>query len=152
MHQLVLHPAVSASLKVGATNVGRDKLYRAIQYVARFLAWCESSPLSAGVVSSRARLAADTLLSSPPQPFPIEVLPDALHKGYSNETVAKLTALKSQLALSRKRERHLPPLVIVALAWVRPSGAGFRLSRSPQPERQWRSSQPTAAPFTPLPP
>lgn len=44
MHQLVLHPAVSASLKVGATNVGRDKLYRTIQYAARFLAWCELTP------------------------------------------------------------------------------------------------------------
>ncbi|KAH8100602.1 peroxisomal biogenesis factor 11 [Cristinia sonorae] len=37
--QLVFHPVVSQSLKVGATNLGRDKLYRAIQYFARFFAW-----------------------------------------------------------------------------------------------------------------
>ncbi|KAF8559202.1 peroxisomal biogenesis factor 11, partial [Imleria badia] len=37
--QLVLHPYVSQSLKYGATNLGRDKLYRTIQYLSRFLAW-----------------------------------------------------------------------------------------------------------------
>ncbi|BGP15070.1 hypothetical protein JCM10213_002786 [Rhodosporidiobolus nylandii] len=68
-HQLILHPAVSASLKVGGTTVGRDKLYRAVQYAARFLAFY------------------------------------CLRKGYSNETVQRLTALKSSLALSRKLMR-----------------------------------------------
>ncbi|KAK7694499.1 hypothetical protein QCA50_001685 [Cerrena zonata] len=37
--QVVLHPVVSQSLKVGGTTLGRDKLYRAIQYFARFFAW-----------------------------------------------------------------------------------------------------------------
>lgn len=39
--QVVLHPAISSALKVGGTTVGRDKLYRTIQYFARFLAFCE---------------------------------------------------------------------------------------------------------------
>ncbi|EIW86597.1 peroxisomal biogenesis factor [Coniophora puteana RWD-64-598 SS2] len=37
--QVVLHPYVGQSLKYGGNNVGRDKLYRTIQYFARFLAW-----------------------------------------------------------------------------------------------------------------
>ncbi|KAJ3475448.1 hypothetical protein NLI96_g11827 [Meripilus lineatus] len=37
--QVILHPVVSQSVKVAATTVGRDKLYRAVQYFARFLAW-----------------------------------------------------------------------------------------------------------------
>jgi len=37
--QVILHPVVSQALKVGGTNLGRDKLYRAIQYFARLLAW-----------------------------------------------------------------------------------------------------------------
>ncbi|KAF7339362.1 Peroxisomal biogenesis factor [Mycena sanguinolenta] len=37
--QIVLHPAVSQSLKVGATTLGRDKAYRAAQNFARFYAW-----------------------------------------------------------------------------------------------------------------
>ncbi|KAH9937542.1 peroxisomal biogenesis factor [Fomitopsis serialis] len=37
--QVILHPTVSQSLKVLGTNLGRDKLYRAVQYFARFLAW-----------------------------------------------------------------------------------------------------------------
>ncbi|KAH0838409.1 peroxisomal biogenesis factor 11-domain-containing protein [Lanmaoa asiatica] len=37
--QLVLHPYVSQSIKYGGTNLGRDKLYRTIQYLSRFLAW-----------------------------------------------------------------------------------------------------------------
>lgn len=94
VHQLVLHPAVSASLKVGATNVGRDKLYRTIQYAARFLAWCEPSlPVPALVFS-----VLGWQLIRLPSPRV-----DSLRKGYSKETVAKLSALKSQLALSRKR-------------------------------------------------
>ncbi|GJN89776.1 hypothetical protein Rhopal_002765-T1 [Rhodotorula paludigena] len=74
VHQLVLHPAITASLRVGSTTVGRDKLYRAIQYYARFLAWY------------------------------------CLRKGYTNETVARLNALKSTLALSRKLMRVGKPL------------------------------------------
>ncbi|GAA5822129.1 hypothetical protein JCM11251_004866 [Rhodosporidiobolus azoricus] len=74
VHQLVLHPAITASLKVGSTTVGRDKLYRAVQYFARFLAFY------------------------------------CLRKGYSNETVARLSALKSTLALSRKLMRIGKPL------------------------------------------
>lgn len=38
-NQLVFHPLVSSSLKVGNTTVGRDKLYRTIQYFSRFLVW-----------------------------------------------------------------------------------------------------------------
>ncbi|OJA10839.1 hypothetical protein AZE42_00293 [Rhizopogon vesiculosus] len=37
--QIVLHPYVSQSLKFGSSNLGRDKLYRTIQYFSRFLAW-----------------------------------------------------------------------------------------------------------------
>jgi len=37
--QVIFHPLVSRSLQVGSTTLGRDKLYRAIQYLARFLAW-----------------------------------------------------------------------------------------------------------------
>jgi len=37
--QLVFHPAVNQSLKFTATTVGRDKIYRAVQYFARFYAW-----------------------------------------------------------------------------------------------------------------
>ncbi|KAJ6575247.1 peroxisomal biogenesis factor 11 [Mycena capillaripes] len=36
---LVLHPTVSQSIKVGATTLGRDKAYRAVQNFARFYAW-----------------------------------------------------------------------------------------------------------------
>ncbi|KAI0348679.1 peroxisomal biogenesis factor [Trametopsis cervina] len=37
--QVVFHPAVSQSLKVWSTTLGRDKTYRAVQYFSRFLAW-----------------------------------------------------------------------------------------------------------------
>ncbi|KIJ68317.1 hypothetical protein HYDPIDRAFT_124671 [Hydnomerulius pinastri MD-312] len=37
--QVVLHPYVSQALKYGGTNLGRDKLYRTVQYFSRFLAW-----------------------------------------------------------------------------------------------------------------
>lgn len=37
--QVILHPCTSQALKYGGTNVGRDKLYRAIQYFSRVLAW-----------------------------------------------------------------------------------------------------------------
>ncbi|KAF8271425.1 peroxisomal biogenesis factor 11 [Lactarius quietus] len=37
--QVILHPTASASLKVLGTTVGRDKVYRAAQYFARFFAW-----------------------------------------------------------------------------------------------------------------
>ncbi|CDZ96761.1 Peroxisomal biogenesis protein (peroxin) [Phaffia rhodozyma] len=37
--QLILHPQVTQSLKVLSTTVGRDKLYRLIQYFARIVAW-----------------------------------------------------------------------------------------------------------------
>ncbi|KAF9229429.1 peroxisomal biogenesis factor 11 [Gyrodon lividus] len=37
--QVVLHPYVSQALRYGGTNVGRDKLYRTVQYLSRFLAW-----------------------------------------------------------------------------------------------------------------
>ncbi|CAH7684485.1 peroxisomal biogenesis factor 11 [Phakopsora pachyrhizi] len=38
-NQVVFHPLITSSLKVGSTTVGRDKLYRTIQYFSRFLAW-----------------------------------------------------------------------------------------------------------------
>ncbi|KAI0757149.1 peroxisomal biogenesis factor 11 [Daedaleopsis nitida] len=37
--QVVLHPVTSQSLKVLSTTLGRDKVYRGVQYFARFLAW-----------------------------------------------------------------------------------------------------------------
>jgi len=37
--QIVLHPVVSQGLKILSTTVGRDKVYRAFQYFARFYAW-----------------------------------------------------------------------------------------------------------------
>ncbi|KAJ7727848.1 peroxisomal biogenesis factor 11 [Mycena maculata] len=37
--QVVLHPAVSQGIRVGATTLGRDKAYRAVQNFARFYAW-----------------------------------------------------------------------------------------------------------------
>ncbi|PBK77203.1 peroxisomal biogenesis factor 11 [Armillaria solidipes] len=37
--QVVFHPAVSQSLKFGNTTLGRDKIYRSIQYFARFYTW-----------------------------------------------------------------------------------------------------------------
>ncbi|KAJ6604779.1 peroxisomal biogenesis factor 11 [Mycena vulgaris] len=37
--QVILHPAVSQSIRVGATTLGRDKAYRAVQNFARFYAW-----------------------------------------------------------------------------------------------------------------
>lgn len=37
--QVVLHPLVSQSIKLLGTTLGRDKIYRTVQYFARFLAW-----------------------------------------------------------------------------------------------------------------
>jgi len=37
--QIILHPTASASLKILGTTLGRDKVYRATQYFARFFAW-----------------------------------------------------------------------------------------------------------------
>ncbi|KAH8120415.1 peroxisomal biogenesis factor 11 [Phellopilus nigrolimitatus] len=37
--QVVLHPTATQTLKVLGTTLGRDKIYRAAQYFARFLAW-----------------------------------------------------------------------------------------------------------------
>ncbi|KAJ7619155.1 peroxisomal biogenesis factor 11 [Mycena polygramma] len=37
--QVILHPSVSKGIKVGATTLGRDKAYRAVQNFARFYAW-----------------------------------------------------------------------------------------------------------------
>ncbi|KIK96363.1 hypothetical protein PAXRUDRAFT_826031 [Paxillus rubicundulus Ve08.2h10] len=37
--QVILHPYVSQALRYGGTNLGRDKLYRTVQYFSRFLAW-----------------------------------------------------------------------------------------------------------------
>jgi len=33
------HPMVNSSLKYASTTVGRDKVYRAVQNFARFMAW-----------------------------------------------------------------------------------------------------------------
>ncbi|GBE77920.1 peroxisomal biogenesis factor [Sparassis latifolia] len=38
-NQVVLHPLASQSLKLLSTTLGRDKLYRAVQYFSRFFAW-----------------------------------------------------------------------------------------------------------------
>jgi len=37
--QVIFHPVVLQGLKFGGTTVGRDKVYRALQYFARFYAW-----------------------------------------------------------------------------------------------------------------
>lgn len=37
--QVVFHPVVSQTLKIGSTTLGRDKCYRALQYFARFYSW-----------------------------------------------------------------------------------------------------------------
>ncbi|WFD27970.1 Peroxisomal membrane protein PMP27 [Malassezia nana] len=39
VQQIVMHPYVSNLLKFWSTTVGRDKSARAVQYLARFLAW-----------------------------------------------------------------------------------------------------------------
>src|ERR1044072_6742662 len=39
LQQIVLHPTVDQSLKYASTMVGRDKVYKSIQNLARFLAW-----------------------------------------------------------------------------------------------------------------
>lgn len=41
LQQIVLHPYLSQTLRFWSTTVGRDKTYRSIQYLARFLAWYE---------------------------------------------------------------------------------------------------------------
>lgn len=55
VHQLVLHPALTSSLKVGSTTVGRDKLYRTIQYLARFLAFCQCNLQHIAIPSTLSR-------------------------------------------------------------------------------------------------
>ncbi|KAH9857921.1 peroxisomal biogenesis factor 11 [Lenzites betulinus] len=37
--QVVLHPVTSQSMRVLSTTLGRDKVYRGVQYFARFFAW-----------------------------------------------------------------------------------------------------------------
>ncbi|KAI0051739.1 peroxisomal biogenesis factor 11 [Auriscalpium vulgare] len=37
--QVILHPTVAETLKVLNTTLGRDKIYRAVQYFSRFFAW-----------------------------------------------------------------------------------------------------------------
>jgi len=37
--QLILHPTVSLALKYGGSTLGREKAYRAVQFLARFYAW-----------------------------------------------------------------------------------------------------------------
>ncbi|TEB39256.1 peroxisomal biogenesis factor 11 [Coprinellus micaceus] len=37
--QLILHPTIGETLKYTATTVGRDKVYRGVQYWSRFYAW-----------------------------------------------------------------------------------------------------------------
>ncbi|WVQ82387.1 hypothetical protein IAT38_004515 [Cryptococcus sp. DSM 104549] len=49
---LILHPKLSQSLAVLATTVGRDKVYRLIQYLSRLIAW---SLLRRGKVDTAAR-------------------------------------------------------------------------------------------------
>lgn len=82
--------------------VGRDKLYRAIQYFARFLAFCTSCPFPFSLGEFRSFQLLNRFR-----------LTDCLRKGYSNETVARLSALKSTLGMSRKRKKKshslLPP-------------------------------------------
>ncbi|KAL9934137.1 hypothetical protein V8E36_007219 [Tilletia maclaganii] len=69
VQQVVMHPYLTQTLRFWSTTVGRDKTYRSVQYLARFLAWYE------------------------------------YRKGASKETVARLTALKSNIGLSRKLMR-----------------------------------------------
>lgn len=71
--------------------VGRDKVYRTIQYAARFLAWCK---FFFCIIKSEA-VGFNNL-------FCFLNKLDCLKKGYNKETVARLSALKSTLGLSRK--------------------------------------------------
>lgn len=51
--QLILHPNVSQGLALVATTIGRDKVFRLIQYLARLVAW---SLIRRGHIESGARL------------------------------------------------------------------------------------------------
>ncbi|CAI2181539.1 3632_t:CDS:2 [Funneliformis geosporum] len=39
LQQIVLHPTVNNSIKYASTTVGRDKVYKAVQFFSRFLVW-----------------------------------------------------------------------------------------------------------------
>ncbi|KAE8212696.1 hypothetical protein CF319_g3051 [Tilletia indica] len=41
VQQVVMHPYLTQTLRFWSTTVGRDKTYRSVQYLARFLAWYE---------------------------------------------------------------------------------------------------------------
>jgi len=73
-NQLILHPLVSQSLQVTATTVGRDKVYRSVQYAARFLAWYYA------------------------------------RQGFSKDSVAQMSAIKSALGTTRKVMRLGKPM------------------------------------------
>lgn len=88
LQQIVLHPTVTAYLKVQSTTVAKDKTLRSVQYLARFLAFYFS------------------------------------RKGYSQDTVNRLAALKSSLGLSRKREAFPPPFPLFSLGTAGPTDHG----------------------------
>ncbi|KAF9240896.1 peroxisomal biogenesis factor [Melanogaster broomeanus] len=99
--QVVLHPYVSQTLKYGGTNLGRDKLYRTVQYFSRFLAWYF---LSRGDKAQAARwnalknhLAIGRKLMRLGKP--VEHLQAALHAAQSTgELGEQLTTIGRQLA------------------------------------------------------
>ncbi|GAA5879580.1 hypothetical protein JCM1840_003322 [Sporobolomyces johnsonii] len=100
VHQLVLHPAITSSLKVGSTTVGRDKLYRAIQYFARFLAfYCLRKGYSNETVARLANLKSTLALSRKLMRIgkPLEHAQAAVKALDVSDPILKLTALGRQL-------------------------------------------------------
>ncbi|KAI5897621.1 PEX11-domain-containing protein [Schizophyllum commune H4-8] len=99
--QVVFHPLVSQSLKVGNTTLGRDKAYRAVQYLARFIAWyllSKGNKLDAArwsALKSHLALARKLLRLGKP----VEHLQAALKAAFANAPPAEqLTTIARQLA------------------------------------------------------
>lgn len=115
VHQLVLHPFVSQTLKVGSTTGthSHPSACRPIRSLTFVFAVQLGGTSCTGLCSMPP--ASSRGVRSPPLVQPLAPahafapLPDALRKGYTNETVARLTALKSTLGLSRKRASPTPP-------------------------------------------
>ncbi|KAH7883706.1 peroxisomal biogenesis factor 11 [Phlebopus sp. FC_14] len=99
--QVLLHPYVSQALKFGATNIGRDKLYRTVQYFSRFLAWYllfrGNKAQAARWTALKNHLALGRKLMRLGKP--VEHLQAALRAAQSTgETGEQLTAIGRQLA------------------------------------------------------
>ncbi|KAK9896989.1 peroxisomal biogenesis factor 11 [Cystobasidium minutum MCA 4210] len=98
--QIILHPYVNDSLKVAATTVGRDKVYRSVQYAARFLAWYYAkSGYSKEAISqmSAIKSALATTRKVMRLGKPIEHLQAALKAQSIADPILKFTAIIRQL-------------------------------------------------------